>query len=156
MWFSCFPVLTGSAEAQVIWDGIVKHIFNAYFISNISAKKMKIHSCASKLYQAKGGTFFETQCSGRQTKFAALNRGRHLYSAGRSSRWALAHILVNYYFSTNLLPSPLVKEFLKSINSWQTYSKTKKVQFLTHSVECKCQYVRVHLEQLVGILSSTG
>ena len=25
---------------------------------------------------------------------AALNRGRHLYSAGRSSRWALAHILV--------------------------------------------------------------
>jgi len=24
-----------------------------------------------------------------------LNRGRHLYSAGRPSRWALAHILVN-------------------------------------------------------------
>jgi len=23
-----------------------------------------------------------------------LNRGRHLYSAGRPSRWALAHILV--------------------------------------------------------------
>jgi len=25
---------------------------------------------------------------------AALSRGRHLYSAGRPSRWALAHILV--------------------------------------------------------------
>ena len=25
---------------------------------------------------------------------AALNRGRHLYWAGRPSRWALAHILV--------------------------------------------------------------
>ena len=25
---------------------------------------------------------------------AKLNRGRHLYSAGRPSRWALAHILV--------------------------------------------------------------
>jgi len=25
---------------------------------------------------------------------AALNRGRHLYLAGRPSRWALAHILV--------------------------------------------------------------
>jgi len=25
---------------------------------------------------------------------AALNRGRHLYSAGQPSRWALAHILV--------------------------------------------------------------
>jgi len=32
--------------------------------------------------------------SGRQRNFAPLNRGRHLYSAGRPSRWALAHILV--------------------------------------------------------------
>ena len=32
--------------------------------------------------------------SGRQPNFAALNRGRHLYSAGRPSRWALAHVLV--------------------------------------------------------------
>ena len=32
--------------------------------------------------------------SGRQLNFAALNRGRHLCSAGRPSGWALAHILV--------------------------------------------------------------
>jgi len=32
--------------------------------------------------------------SRREPNFAALNRGRHLYSAGRLSRWALAHILV--------------------------------------------------------------
>jgi len=32
--------------------------------------------------------------SGRQPNFAALNRGRHLCSAGRLSGWALAHILV--------------------------------------------------------------
>ena len=32
--------------------------------------------------------------SGRQLNFAALNRWRHLYLAGRPSRWALAHILV--------------------------------------------------------------
>jgi len=31
--------------------------------------------------------------SGRQPKFAALNSGCHLYSSGRLSRWALAHIL---------------------------------------------------------------
>ena len=30
--------------------------------------------------------------SGRQPNFAAMNRGRHLYSAGRPSRWALAHV----------------------------------------------------------------
>ena len=29
---------------------------------------------------------------------AALNRGRHLYSAGRPSHWTLAHILVLFYF----------------------------------------------------------
>ena len=34
---------------------------------------------------------------GRQPNFAALNRGRH--SAGRPSRWALAHILVLYTLS---------------------------------------------------------
>ena len=33
--------------------------------------------------------------SGRQLNFAALNRGRQLCSAGRPSRWALAHILVD-------------------------------------------------------------
>jgi len=32
--------------------------------------------------------------SGRQPNFAALNRERHLCSAGRPSRWALPHILV--------------------------------------------------------------
>ena len=35
--------------------------------------------------------------SGRQLNFAALNRGCHLCSAGRPSRWALAHILVVVY-----------------------------------------------------------
>jgi len=30
---------------------------------------------------------------------AALNRGRHLHSTGRPSRWALAHILVTLCFS---------------------------------------------------------
>jgi len=34
--------------------------------------------------------------SGRKPNFAALRTGRHLYSAGRPSRWALAHILVDF------------------------------------------------------------
>ena len=37
--------------------------------------------------------------SGRQPNFAAFNRGRHLYAAGRPSRWALAHILVSVCIS---------------------------------------------------------
>jgi len=37
--------------------------------------------------------------SARQPKFTALDRGRHLHSAGRPSRWALAHILVILWFA---------------------------------------------------------
>ena len=40
--------------------------------------------------------------SGRQPDFAALNRGHHLYSAGRPSRWALAHISSCWYFPKSL------------------------------------------------------
>jgi len=49
--------------------------------------------------------------SGRQPKFASLNRGRHLYSAGRPSRWALAHILV-----LNVLLHYLLKYFCLQID----------------------------------------
>jgi len=63
MQFTCFPVLPGSAEAQVIWGGIVKRRLIAYFISNISAKKnIKIRSHVSKLWQGKGGTFLQRRC----------------------------------------------------------------------------------------------
>jgi len=53
--------------------------------------------------------------SGRQPNFAALNRGRHLYSAGRPSRWALAHILVNIW---NNLPDSV------DFNSLVSFSRT--------------------------------
>jgi len=38
MWFSCLPVLPGSAESQVIRSGIVKRLLIAYFIGNVSTK----------------------------------------------------------------------------------------------------------------------
>ena len=46
MRFSCFAVLPGSAEAQVIWSGTVKRLLIAYFIGNISflPKNIKTHS----------------------------------------------------------------------------------------------------------------
>jgi len=50
-----------------------------------------------------GGVTARHSSSGRQPNFVALNRGRHLYSAGRPSCWALAHILVKYSFRVNLM-----------------------------------------------------
>jgi len=48
-----------------------------------------------------GGVTARYSSSGRQPNFAALNRGRHLYLAGRPSRWALAHILVEHNIVIN-------------------------------------------------------
>ena len=125
MWFSRFPVLPGSAEAQATQGDIVKRLLIAYFIRNYFCQKISksIHVCRQQ------GAFFEIRCytfsggfygilpgakltlrprlalsnidsviawqsSRRQPNFAALSAGRHLYSAGRPSCWALAHILV--------------------------------------------------------------
>jgi len=41
-----------------------------------------------------GSVTAQDSSSGCQPNFAALNRGRHIYSAERPSHWALAHILV--------------------------------------------------------------
>jgi len=46
--------------------------------------------CVSRL----GSVTARQSSSGHHPNFAALNIGRHLYSAGRPSRWAFAHILV--------------------------------------------------------------
>jgi len=57
------PRFDRSAEAQAIWGGIVKRLLIAYFIGNISAKKISksihVHQSYSK---PKVGRFFETWC----------------------------------------------------------------------------------------------
>jgi len=59
MWFSCFPVLTGSAEAQVIWGGTVKRLLIAYTSSvTFLPKNIKIHSRASSYSKPKVVRFF--------------------------------------------------------------------------------------------------
>ena len=48
--------------------------------------------------------------SGRQPNFVALDRGRHLYSAGRRSRWALAHISSYLFFRSSVRIQTLQNE----------------------------------------------
>jgi len=59
MWFLCFSILPGSAEARVIWGGIVKRLLIAYFIGNISTKNVKIHYMRQSYSKPKVGRFFE-------------------------------------------------------------------------------------------------
>jgi len=46
--------------------------------------------------------------SERQPNFAALNRGHHLCSAGRPSRWALAHMLIKTVYCRGLRTQKMV------------------------------------------------
>jgi len=57
LWFSCFCVLPGSAEAQVIWGGTV-NLLISYFIGNISAKKYQNPFMCVKVIASQRGTFF--------------------------------------------------------------------------------------------------
>jgi len=50
------------------------------------------HPCKFQRVSRLGSVTARHSSSGRQPNFVALNTGRHLYSAGRPSRWALAHI----------------------------------------------------------------
>jgi len=50
------------------------------------------HPCKFQRVSRLGSVTTRHSSSGRQPKFAALNRVCRLYSAGRPSRWALAHI----------------------------------------------------------------
>ena len=52
------------------------------------------YPCKFQQFSRLGSVTAGRSGSGRQPNFAALKRGCHLYSAGRPSRWALAHILV--------------------------------------------------------------
>ena len=59
-----FPRFVGSAEAQVIWGGIVKRLLIAYFIGNICAKKISKSIHVRQSYsKPKVGRFFETRCN---------------------------------------------------------------------------------------------
>jgi len=52
------------------------------------------HPSKFQLLSRLGSVTARRSSSGRQSNFVTLNTGRHLYSAGRPSRYALTHILV--------------------------------------------------------------
>jgi len=64
--------------------------------------------------------------SGRQPNFAALNRRCHVYSAGRPSRWALAHILV----ITNFVDDVALTEILRKDTCCSIKEMTKKIDHM--------------------------
>jgi len=68
------------------------------------------HPCKFQRVSHLGSVTTWHSSSGCQPNFAALNRGRHLYSAGRPSRWALACIPSFYVIPTFCLWAYLLHE----------------------------------------------
>jgi len=66
-------------------------------------------------YVCYGRLIARQSSSGRQPNFAALNRARLLCSAGRPSRWALAHISSSFYLSFFSFSSPNLS---RSVNAY--------------------------------------
>jgi len=66
----------------------------------------------------------------RQPNFAAWNRGRHLYSAGRPSRWSLAHMLIMatlriadadiQFLPCGFFPSILLSRLISAAADWMS------------------------------------
>ena len=56
----------------------------------------KFTLCPSLAFACIGSVTARHSSSGCQPNFTELNRGRHLYLAGRPLRWASAHILVMF------------------------------------------------------------
>jgi len=76
------------------------------------------HPSTFQLVSPLGSVNARHSSSGRQPNFAALNRGRHLYSAGRPSRWALAHILVCDGFCCGSVTVDVVDVSITSFLVW--------------------------------------
>jgi len=63
------------------------------------------HPCKFQRVSCLGSVTARHCSSGRQPNFAALYRGCHQYSAGRPSRWTLAHISSSSFLSSSILCS---------------------------------------------------
>ena len=61
------------------------------------------HPCKFQRVSRLGRVTARHCSSGRQPNFAALSRGRYLYSEGRPSRWELAHISSYYYITVVII-----------------------------------------------------
>jgi len=80
----------------------------------------------------------------RQPNFAALNRGRHLCSAGRPSRWTLAHILVPYILPVAVAESSSdgsARSYVLPV-LWMTSFYPYPVSFVTHRTTKRIRYRR--------------
>jgi len=102
------------------------------------------HPCKFQRVSRLGSVTARHSCIGRQPNFAVLNGGRHLYSAGRPSCWALAHILVDIELKTVPLDI-LVKHGVWAVADWLSDAQAWLENFVTSAVSRMMADNRSHL-----------
>jgi len=103
--------LSGYIFATKAWIDNRKKLIKQQYLLNMSSQYGEIwptsgwyrfvslgHPCKFQRVSRLGSVTARQSSSERQPNFAALNRGRHLYSARRPSRWALAYISSSSFF----------------------------------------------------------
>jgi len=86
------------------------------------------HPCNFQRVSHLGSVTARHSSSGRQPNFAALNRGRHVYLAGRPSCWALAHISSLECFSG----------WCHIQQSWHSRGESQRAHKLPYSAIFRC------------------
>ena len=103
IWHLCWAVSSQLRHISTIGKNLLNTDSSStcpYNVVNFGLLTAKIcwqvcgHPCKFQRVSHLGSVTARHSSSGRQPNFAAFNRGRHRYLAGRPSRWALAHILV--------------------------------------------------------------
>jgi len=134
IWFSCFRVLPGSAEAQVIWGGVVKCVLIAYFISNISSKKYQNPFMCVKVIANQRWDVF-----------------RHGVLCGRLQCERMAVESLNF-FTLCLLPKRKSNITVETAAYYKENKYRKRVIIFAYSNEVKYGTVTVRLLREIGVL----
>ena len=138
MWFSCFPVLPGSAETQVIWGGIVKRFLVAYFMGNISAKKYQNpFMCIKVIASQRWDVFWDTVYNNQ----VPVQRKLHFNGCRLTSLPSQPEILVCRFHPQDMISLPLYRcRFLalgRNTYSSPTVSRTSLLTYLQTDTRSK-------------------
>ena len=104
------------------------------------------HPCKFQRVSHLGSVTARHSSSGREPNFAALNRGCHLYSVGRPSRWALAHISSFFCLSIYLSFFP---RLISAIADWMSTTLPHMV-WLCANFRCRSETC------CTGLVANTG
>ena len=160
MWFSCFRVLPGSAEAQVIWGGTVKRLLSAYFVGNTSAEKYQnLLTCVKVIANQRWDVVLRHSVDAVRVDFLPsinqfltllfcmwqLRRCDSVRQCARATRPPLAFALVACVY--NRYNEPVVAFFGNTLCPWPSYSAKKLklrrvLQILCGAFE-RCSRVRL-------------